>query len=158
VTETQELRELEEASFGKFWQTVRAADPIPLRCKHVELAGIVAKLLETRADKRAYGGPGWANYVASYFNDCDRLLEVLRRVLRRGGVAVVVLGNSIIQGIPIRTDQIFADLAKQNRLQLESVLQLRRKRVGASITVSSVRRGDQTDATLYENALVLRKR
>jgi hypothetical protein len=158
VAETSQLRQLEEVSFGKFWQTVRDADPIPLQCQHLELSKILDKLRKTRADKGAYGGPGWANYVASYFNDCDRFVEVLQRVLRRGGVAVVVLGNSIIQGIPIQTDQIFADLAKPKKLQLATILPLKKKRVGASITVSSVRRGDHTDTTLYENAIVLRRR
>jgi DNA modification methylase len=158
VTQTKELRELEEASFGKFWQTVRDADPIPLQCKHEELARILTTLRQTRAEKRAYGGPGWANYVASYFNDCDRFLEVLQRVLHRGGVAIVVLGNSIIQGIPFSTDRILADLAEQKKLKLEKIIHLRGKRVGASITASSVRRGDQTDTKLYENAIVLQKR
>jgi tRNA G10 N-methylase Trm11 len=158
VSGTEELRQLEEASFGKFWQTVRDEEPIPLRCDHVELATVVALLREIRADKGAYGGPGWANYVVSYFNDCDRFVQLLRRVLRRGGVAVVVIGNSIIQGLPIATDQILSDLAEKKKLKLHTIIPLRKKRVGASITTSSVRCGEQTDTTLYENAVVLRKR
>jgi hypothetical protein len=158
VSGTEELRQLEMANFGKFWQTVRDAEPLALECDHAELAKVVAVLRETRTDKGAYGGPGWANYVVSYFNDCDRFLQLLRRVLRRGGVAAVVIGNSIIQGLPIATDQILGELAEQKKLKVHTIIPLRTKRVGASITTSSVRCGAQTDATPYENAVVLRKR
>ncbi len=144
-------------NFGKFWQTVREADPIPLEFEHQELEKTLTKLRKVRTEKGAYGGPGWANYVASYFNDCNRFLEIIKRVLHRGGVAVVVIGNSIVQGIPIATDRILGELAEQKNLKLEGIINLRTKRVGACITMSSVRRGEKTDASLYENAVVLRK-
>jgi hypothetical protein len=78
-------------------------------------------------------------------------------MLRQGGVGVIVIGNSIIQGIPISTDQILGDLARNSGLILERVIPLRTKRVGASITASSVRRGEKSTVVLYENAVVLRK-
>ena len=158
VTSPKELHRLEHENFGKFWQTVRDADPIPLMCKHPHLPCLIARLRETRVHAGHYGGPGWANYVTTYFNDCGRFVQVLKRVLRRGGVGVVVIGNSIIQGINIATDQIFADLAKASGLRVERIVQLRQKRVGASITRSSVRRGQRNPAALYESAVILRKR
>jgi hypothetical protein len=158
VSQSNELRRLEECNFGKFWQTVRDAAPIPLQCDHPDLAKTLNALRQTRTEKGAYGGPGWANYVASYFNDCDCFLQGLRRALARNGVAVIVIGNSIIQGIPVATDRILADLGEQKNFKLETILPLRSKRVGASITSSSVRCGNKTEAKLYENAVVLRKR
>jgi hypothetical protein len=157
VENPSELRQLEQDNFGKFWQTVRDAETIPLQCDHTELVRIVATIRETRVESGAYGGPGWANYVASYFNDCDRFMGILHRILRHGGVGVVVIGNSIIQGIPIATDQILGDLAGNHGLTLEKIISLRTKRVGASITASSVRRGEKSAVRLYENAIVLRK-
>ena len=157
ITASDELRQLEQRNFGKYWQTVRGADPIPLNCRHSSLAQTLKTLRSARAALGAYGGPGWANYVASYFNDCDRFVATLREVLRYRGVAIVVIGNSIIQGIHIPTDQILGELAEAHGLRLEKIVVLRAKRVGASITSSSVRRGQRNGAKLYESAVVLRK-
>ena len=158
LTDPGDLRQLEQRNFGKYWQTVRDADPIRLHCRHSSLAQTLETLRSTRAALGAYGGPGWANYVASYFNDCDRFLAILRGVLRRRGAAIVVIGNSIIQGIQIATDQIFGELAESHGLRLEKIVVLRAKRVGTSITSSSVRRGKRNGTRLYESAVVLRKR
>lgn len=158
LTASSDLRPLEQRNFGKYWQTVRDADPIPLQCTNPWLARTLTTLRSTRTTLGAYGGPGWANYVASYFNDCDKFVAILREVLRRRGAAIVVIGNSIIQGIHIPTDQILGELAETHGLKLEKIVVLRAKRVGASITSSSVRRGKSNGTRLYESAVVLRKR
>lgn len=157
VSSPKELRRIEHENFGKFWQTVRDADPIPLTCEHPEISCLIERLRQTRVDAGPYGGPGWANYVTTYFNDCVRFAQVLKRVLRRGGAGVVVIGNSIIQGINIATDRILGELAQAHGLRMERIVQLRAKRVGASITCSSVRRGQRNPAALYESAVILRK-
>ena len=158
VSSPKELRKLEEANFGKYWQTVRGSKPIEPRFDHPELARTLARLRQTREERGPYGGPGWANYVTTYFNDCYRFCKVLKRVLARGGIGVVVIGNSIIQGHEIKTDLILADLARQSGLTLVGVEKIRTKRVGASITASAVRRGDRSRATLYESAVIFRKK
>lgn len=158
VSSPKELRRLEEANFGKYWQTVRTGERLDLKFDHPELSGTLARLRQTRIDKGPYGGPGWANYVAAYFNDCDRFCRVLKRALARRGVGVVVIGNSIIQGHEIKTDLVLADIARQNGFELMGVQQIRTKRVGASITTSTVRRGERNQATLYESAVIVRKK
>jgi len=158
ISSPKELRQLEEANFGKYWQTVRDSEPLGLNFDHPDLSRTLARLRHTRTEKGPYGGPGWANYVTTYFNDCHRFCGVLKRALARGGVGVAVIGNSIIQGHEIKTDLILADIARQTGLVLTGVQQIRTKRVGASITKSTVRRGDRSKATLYESAVVLRKK
>jgi len=158
VSSPKDLRKLEEANFGKYWQTVRDSEPLSLNFDHPELSRTLAKLRWTREEKGPYGGPGWANYVTSYFNDCHRFCRALKRVLARGGVGALVIGNSIIQGHEMKTDLILADIARQSGLALVGVQKLRTKRVGASITASAVRRGDKSKATLYESAVILRKK
>ena len=158
VSSRKELRKLEEANFGKYWQTVRDSKPVDLNFDHPELSRALVALRRTREEKGAYGGPGWANYVASYFNDCHRFCGVLKRALTRGGVGVIVIGNSIIQGHEMKTDMILADIARQSGLALIGVQQIRTKRVGASITKSAVRRGSTSKATLYESAVILKKK
>jgi hypothetical protein len=157
ISSPEEQRILETDNFGKYWQTVRDAQDLPLSFEHRGLEDIVKQLRETRRTAGAYGGPGWANYVAAYFNDCHQFMGVLRRVLSRGGVGVVVIGNSIIQGMEIRVDEILGDIAVHQGLRLEGIPRIRGKRVGASITQSSVRRGHRNSATLYESAVMVRR-
>jgi hypothetical protein len=148
---------LETQNFGPYWQNVREAAPVALKFELRDLEKILKKLRETRADKGAYGGPGWANYVASYFNDCFRFMAALNRLLAKDGVGVVVIGNSIIQGLDIRTERILGRIGVLQGLALEGIYCIREKRVGASITRSSVRYGERNNAVLSEWAVVVRK-
>jgi hypothetical protein len=158
ITSPGEQKSLETNNFGKYWQTVRDSSPIPLDFEHENLERSLERLRATRSDKGAYGGPGWANYAATYFNDCYRFLRVLRRVLCRRGVGVIVIGNSIIQGSEIKTEMVLAEMATETGFKLEGIHLVRDKRVGASITASSVRRGETSRASLYESTVIVRKR
>jgi len=155
VATSEELKALEQANFGKYWQTVRIGPPVALECPHEGIRALLEELRETRVAEGAYGGPGWANYVASYFNDSWRFAQVLRQALRPGARAIVVIGNSIVQGINIPTDVLLGELAERAGLEVAERQVVREKRVGASITASSVRRG-ASRAALYEAALVIR--
>ncbi|MBM3458712.1 MAG: site-specific DNA-methyltransferase, partial [Armatimonadetes bacterium] len=110
IESTTDLRQIEHASFGKFWQTVRDAPPIPLEFELLELSGLLDQIREVHGEKRTYGGAGWANYAAQYFNDSLRFCSVMGRMLRPGGHLVVVIGNSIIQGIEIKVEEFLATL------------------------------------------------
>lgn len=154
------FRDLEHRNIGKFWQTVRDAEQVDLAFQHTPLERTLEQIRATRRDRGPYGGPGWANYVASYFNDCHRFLGVLRRALDRRGEAVIVVGNSIIQGIQVPVEVYLADIAVMDGWDLTRIEVLRKKRVGASILNSSVRRGRKPGniTGLYESAVVLSKR
>ncbi len=158
ISSPGEQKYLETNNYGQYWQTVREADPVTLAFENRELERILRQLRQTRPDRGAYGGPGWANYVTSYFNDSCRFMSILKRVLARGGVGVIVIGNSIIQGINIRTENILGEIGAMQGLILEGVHCVREKRVGASITQSSVRQGERTSAVLSESAVIVRKR
>lgn len=158
ISSPSEQKHLEMNNFGKYWQNVRDVEAVPLLFSHPALEKILLQLRETRLEKGAYGGPGWANYVATYFNDCFRFVGALKRVLAPQGAAVVIIGNSIIQGFDIRTEQILGEIGDAQQLPLEGVYCIREKRVGASITQSSVRQGERSKATLSEFAVVFRRR
>jgi DNA modification methylase len=158
ISSPSEQKHLEMKNFGKYWQNVRDVEAVPLLFSHSALEKILLQLRETRVEKGAYGGPGWANYVATYFNDCFRFVAALKRVLAPQGAAVVIIGNSIIQGFDLRTEQILGEIGEAQQLPLEGVYCIREKRVGASITQSSVRQGERSKATLSEFAVVFRQR
>ena len=153
-----DLRGLEQNNIGQFWQTVRGQSRIDITFGDIALVDLLNAIRETRTDKGVYGGGGWANYAASYFNDSYRFLEVLSRCMKPGGAAVIVIGNFIIQGHEIKVDQVLGRIALQRGFALERIEMLRTKRVGASITKSTVRRGETSQAHLYESAVVLRKK
>ena len=158
VDSRADLRELTNQNIGKYWQAVRDAPPVSLAFEDRTLETLLSTIRSTRTDKGAYGGPGWANYVATYLNDTYRFLGTLKRCLARGAHAVIVIGNSIIQGHEVKVDRILADTAERIGLRTVGIELLRTKRVGASITNSTVRRGQKSKATLYESAVILRKK
>jgi len=157
ISSPEEQKPLEERNFGTFWQIAREKEHVPLAIKHRGLEKILAQLRKLNPEKGQYGGRGWANYAASYFNDCDRFLTALKRVLVRGSTGVIVVGNSILQGINIPVQDFISDIAKMCSLEVEGIYRLRDKRVGNSITTSSVRMGDTNKATLDESAVVVRR-
>lgn len=148
----------ETESFGKFWQTVRDGQPIPLDFDMPELSAIVEAIRKRNTDKGCYGGPGWANYVATYFNDTYKFCQVLSDLLKPKAVSIIVLGNSIIQGIEVKTDYFFGKIGELAGLRFEDNHLLRNKRTGSSIIQSSVRVREAKEKTvLYESGVVLRK-
>ena len=148
----------ETESFGKFWQTVRDSDPIPLAFEMPELSDIIEAIRNRNTEKGCYGGPGWANYVATYFNDTHRFCKVLAQLLKPKAVSIIVLGNSIIQGVEVKTDYFFGKIGELAGLKFEDNHLLRNKRTGSSIIQSSVRVEEARENTvLYESGVVLRK-
>ncbi|PYU31846.1 MAG: site-specific DNA-methyltransferase [Acidobacteria bacterium] len=160
ATSTDQTREIEEQSFGKFWQTVRDGPEVKLQFGFELLENLLDRVRHSQNDERIYGGSGWANYLATYFNDSFDFLKKLSRILAPGGCALVVIGNSVVQGVEVKTDEIWAHLAgsKPAGLSVEALEMVRKKRVGSSILNSSVRSGASKGVTLYESVLSLRRR
>lgn len=160
VSDSRMMQPLEQDNFGKFWQTVRNGEDVGLEMASRTLESKL-KVLRTKSPERGqYGGQGWANYVATYFNDSDRFLCQAKRQLRPGGHAVVVVGNSIIQGIEFKVDELLAEAAQLRGFTVEDIRVVRKKRVGNSIIDSSVRNGNGNGTKhatqLYDAAVVLR--
>ena len=155
-----DLKTLEDLNFGKFWQTVRDLERLDLTFSlpHADIEERLQMLRKLNQEKGHYGGNGWANYAAAYFNDCHRFAEGIRYVLKRGGTALVVIGNSILQGVMIPTDEYFGTIAESTGLELVKIDIPRATRVGNSIIQSDVRVG-KTKAShqLYEAVVVLKK-
>ncbi|MDA2934216.1 site-specific DNA-methyltransferase [Acidobacteria bacterium AH-259-D05] len=152
------LKELEHENVGKFWQTVRNLPEVNLKFDLPEIVETIAHIREQNKERGVYGGNGWANYAASYFNDTLIVLQIFKRVLRRRGKAVVVIGNSVIQGVHVPVDEYLASIGSMIGLRVLDNVILREKRVGSSIIDSSVRRGTTKKTALYESAVILEKR
>lgn len=155
----KDLKPLEYSNFGKYWQTVRDKDRIDLSFSlpSTDLRERLQVLRETNPEKGVYGGNGWANYAVSYFNDCYAFSKALKCVLKPQASAVIVIGNSILQGIMIPTDQYFGRIAESVGLDLVRIEIPRAERVGNSIIQSDVRVAKAKKShQLYEAVVELR--
>lgn len=158
VKDREDSRKIEHESFGKFWQTVRDQAPIELTFKLPVLEKRLDLLRSINPDRRTYGGPGWANYATTYFNDSFRFCKILKKILKPKGTAVVVIGNSILQGVEIKTDEIFSDIGELTDLKKKDIILLRTKRTGSSIVDSTVRAAKTKKKTiLYETAVIMER-
>lgn len=161
VEKPKDFELLETSNLGKYWQTVRDLAHVDL---NFSLPGtdIEERLQEIRSmhpEKKQYGGNGWANYAASYFNDCYKFAQGIDYTLKPGGTALVVIGNSILQGVSIPTDQYFGKIAEFVGLELVDIHIPRATRTGSSIIQSNVRVAKAKDShQLYEAVVELRKK
>lgn len=161
VEHPRDLKALEHSNFGKYWQTVREQANLALdfSLPNTDLEEKLQTLRGINKEKGIYGGNGWANYATAYFNDCYAFAKAIDFLLKPNGTALVVIGNSILQGIMIPTDQYFAQIAESIGLEVVRIDVPRATRVGNSIIQSDVRvaRAKKTQR-LYEAVVELRKR
>ena len=160
VQHPKDLKPLEHANFGKYWQTVRDQPNITLKFSlpGSDLEERLKTIREQNPEKGIYGGRGWANYAAAYFNDCYDFAEALDHLLTPGGKAFVVIGNSILQGVLIPTDQYFGEIVEAVGLEVVRIEIPRATRVGNSIIQSDVRVAKAKGwHRLYEAVVEVRK-
>lgn len=67
------------------------------------------------------------NYVAKFFSDTYRHLRSLRRVTARGATLSYVVGDSILAGVRVQTDQILAELMRSCGYQVDKIEIFRRR-------------------------------
>lgn len=157
VGSSRDLKRLEEENFGKYWQTVRARDLIQLSFLMPGLSCQIERIRDRNSHKGIYGGTGWANYITSYMNDLFRFSALLAQQLRpRTGVAVVVLGDSVIQGEPLPVERYFSEIALLHGLKTEGIFELR-SRTGSSIVNTGLRTPGAQKYRLCDFAVVLRR-
>ena len=154
-----DLKQLESLNFGTYWQHVRGNGPVELDpfVDDVEIRRTLDEIRRRNPERGVYGGSGWANYVTTYLNDCVRFLAGVKWCLREGATALVVIGNSIVQGVPVSTDRFLATIARKHGLTVVDIHTPRATRVGNSIVNSSVRSGGGRGATLYESVVEIRQ-
>lgn len=158
--EAADTKDLEHDNFGKYWQTVRTHERLELdvALPGSDLPGLLDHLRTLNPEKGVYGGNGWANYAAAYFNDCRRFAEGMHYALKPGATALVVIGNSIIQGVHIATDRHLGEIAEASGLEVVEIHIPRETRVGNSIIASDVRVGKaKKGRRLYEAVVEIRK-
>ena len=155
----RDLKRLETLNFGTYWQNARDEEHIDLdpSIADEEIREAIDAVRARNPDKGVYGGNGWANYAAQYFNDCARFLDGAAWCLRPGATALVVIGNSILQGVPIPTDRFLAAIAASRGFHVADIHVPRETRVGSSILNSSVRAGKTHVGALYESVVELRR-
>ena len=160
ASNTKDVKPLENDNFGKYWQTVRGKELVDLEFENPpeSLKEDLSILRTLNKEKGVYGGNGWANYAASYFNDCYKLSLNLHHAMKSKATAYVVIGNSILQGLMIPTDEYFGRIAEGIGFELVDIHIPRKTRVGNSIINSKVRVGKaKKKHKLYEAVVEIRK-
>ncbi len=155
-----ELKHIEALNFGTSWQLAREQKKVELDpiINDTQIRQTVEAIRRQRPEKGIYGGRGWANYAASYLNDCVRFMMGAQRVLGPRGTALVVIGNSIVQGIPVPTDKFLASIALRCGLTVPGIHTPRDTRVWNSIINSNVRTAKAGNRTqLYESVVEIRQ-
>jgi excisionase family DNA binding protein len=156
IDSTKTIKQMELDSFGTFWQTVRAGPEIGLDFENAQLAHTLSLIRAQNPHKGVYGGKGWANYAAVYFNDCNKFLTITRNIMKPGGLVVVVIGNNILQAVEVKTEEILARMAESTGFRVLGMHVVRKRRTGTSIVNSTVRAGVTSVRTeLYETAVEL---
>ncbi|MFI5251289.1 MAG: DNA methyltransferase [Bacteroidota bacterium] len=158
---TDDMQKLEEMNFGKYWQTVREKDNVrwEFSSPSDKLIKTIQNLSGCNQEKGIYGGKGWANYAISYFNDCHKLATGIKHALKSDHYAFIVIGNSILQGIQIPTDEFFGEIAEYCGLKLIEINVPRKTRIGNSIIQSTVRVTKAKNShSLYEAVVVVKKK
>ena len=155
-----DLKRLEGLNFGTYWQNARDREHVALDSAVAarEIQDALEEVRQQNPHKGIYGGQGWANYAALYFNDCAKFAHAAQWCLRPGATALVVIGNSILQGVHIATDRFLATIAERCGLEAVAIHTPRDTRVGSSIVNSSVRAGSAGKARLYESIVELRQK
>ena len=151
-----ELKYLEELNFGTYWQNARALEPVPLNplIDDPEIVTTLDMIREQNQEGGVYGGNGWANYATIYLNDCVRFMKGLRWALHEEGAGLIVIGNSILQGIEVPTDRFMASIAERCGLVVRTIETPREARVGNSIVNSGVRTAQaEQRSSLYESVV-----
>lgn len=155
-----DMKELENLNFGTYWQNARDQEHIDLdlTIQDAEIKETIEEVRSKNPAKGIYGGAGWANYATRYFNDCVRFIDGANWCLRRGATALVVIGNSILQGVTVPTDKFLSRIAETRGLETIEIHMPRKSRVGSSIIDSSIRASKSTKGSrLYESVVELRK-
>ena len=153
-----DLKRLEAQNFGTYWQTARDLESVALdpSIRDVEILDTLSAIREQNTDRGVYGGPGWANYIATYLNDSVRFVTGMKWCLRSGATALVVIGNSIVQGVQVPTDRFLGTIASTHGMEVVDIHTPRATRVGNSIINSGVRAGRGKSARLYESVVEIK--
>ena len=158
-TAPKDLKRLERLNFGTYWQNARDLGSVELdpSIENDDIKRTLDTVRQKNPEKGIYGGYGWANYAALYFNDCVRFALGARWCLKPGATALIVIGNSILQGVPIPTDRFLAKIAETHGFDIVDIHVPRGARVGNSIVNSSVRAGAVNGHRLYESIIEMRR-
>ena len=96
-------------------------------------------------------------HAVPYFNNWYHSCEITRGLRRPGAIAVIVIGNNILQGVEVASDRFFAGIAQRVGFEVVDLHRVRDKRTGSSIVNSSVRVGENSaQVELHETAVELR--
>lgn len=157
VSSPDEVRALERDMFGGSWQQARTQPIPPLDVPLPDALHLIDTLCQKHPSAGVYGGRGWASYVATYLNASARFLRDVLTVVKPSGMVLIVIGNSVIQGIPIPTEHLIRQMAEWHGFHTVDCRCIQSKRIGSSVLATRKAMTPSTTANLSEWLIVLQR-
>lgn len=104
-----DLRSFRKKFIGTFYSEAIQVEPTSSIAKQIVGA------LKKRSSK-------YAREVAKYFQDMSDVSKEIKRILRPNGVACIVIGNTALKGVDIRSAQAFAEMLQQDGFEITDVI------------------------------------
>jgi DNA modification methylase len=79
----------------------------------------IAKLIVSKLEKRS---TKHAKEVAKYFNDMFEVSKEMHRILKLGGMACIVMGNTTLRNVEIESAQAFTEMLFMNGFEISKVI------------------------------------
>ncbi|MFH1802568.1 MAG: DNA methyltransferase [archaeon] len=129
----------------------KASKELEVKINSPTLKGIIKKIAE-KDEKRA-------REVLSFYEDFDRCVDQLNRVMAKGGYVCFVVGNRTVKGVNIPTDKIMSEMfmAKNNYQYITTHLRNIPNKRMPSLNSPSNKVGEKVTTMCNEFIFVLRK-
>lgn len=112
LDEAREAGELDWRAIGGTWGIATSRLTSWQPSTDVPLGSALSKSVSEIAGFREKNGPLLARYVHKYFYDMWQHFQAAHRVLKPGGRAIYVVGNSIFFGVHVPTEKWYAELMR----------------------------------------------
>ncbi len=127
LDEAREAGELDWQAIGGTWGIATSRLTKWKPATDVPLGDVLSETVSEIEEFREKNGPLLARYVHKYFHDMWLHFRSAHRVLKPGGKAIYVVGNSIFFGVHVPTEKWYADLMRQSGFEGIKIEKIRKR-------------------------------
>lgn len=127
LDEAREAGELDWRAIGGTWGVATSRLTKWQPSTETPLAPALPKTISEISGFQAKNGPLLARYVHKYFHDMWLHFQAAHRILKPGGEAIYVVGNSIFFGVHVPTEKWYADLMRHAGFEEIGIERIRKR-------------------------------